>query len=73
MRWRRTCTPPHRINDVVRERRAITPDTALRLARYFSTTAHFWMNLQSTYDLKQAEVAEGKRIGKEVRPLRQAA
>lgn len=58
---------------MVRERRAITPDTALRLARYFGTTAHFWMNLQSTYDLKQAEVAEGKRIVKEVRPLRQAA
>ena len=41
-----------RINDVVREKRAVTVDTAMRLARYFDTTAQFWMNLQSTYDLK---------------------
>lgn len=65
--------PAPRINDVVRERRAVTPDTALRLARYFGTTAQFWMNLQSAYDLKQAEAAEGTRISKEIRPLQQAA
>ena len=51
--------PAPRINDIVRERRAITPDTALRLARYFGTTAQFWMNLQTSYDLKIAERATG--------------
>lgn len=65
--------PAPRINDVVRERRAVSPDTALRLARYFGTTAQFWMNLQSSYDLKQIEAAEGKRISKEVHPLQRAA
>ena len=43
--------PAPRIHDIVRERRAITPDTALRLARYFDTTAQFWLNLQSSFDL----------------------
>lgn len=65
--------PAPRINDVVRERRAVTPDTALRLARYFGTSAQFWMNLQSSFDLKQAEVAEGERIAQEIRPLQRAA
>lgn len=45
----------NRINEIVRERRAMTPDTALRLARYFDTTAQFWLNLQSSFDLKRAE------------------
>ena len=61
------------INDIVRERRAVTPDTALRLARYFGTTGQFWLNLQSTFDLKQAEGELGKRINQEVRPLQKAA
>jgi len=61
--------PASRINDIVRERRAVTPDTALRLARCFGTTAQFWLNLQSSYDLKQAEHNVGKRINEEVRPL----
>lgn len=65
--------PATRINDIVRERRAITPDTALRLARYFGTTAQFWLNLQSSFDLKQAESEIGKRIEQEVRPLEMAA
>ena len=47
--------PAPRINEIVRERRAITPDTALRLARYFGTTPQFWMNLQTSYDLKVAQ------------------
>ena len=46
--------PAPRIHDIVCERRAITPDTALSLARYFDTTAQFWLNLQSSFDLKQA-------------------
>jgi addiction module HigA family antidote len=61
--------PAPRINDIVRERRAVKPDTALRLARYFDTTAQFWLNLQSAYDLKQAESTSTEQIAKEVRPL----
>jgi antitoxin HigA-1 len=65
--------PAPRINDIVRERRSVTPDTALRLARYFDTTAQFWLNLQSSYDLKLAEIEGGRRIAEEVRPLARAA
>jgi len=65
--------PAPRINDIVRERRAITPDTALRLARYFDTTAQFWLNLQMSFDLKQAEEEAGERIAAEIRPLEKVA
>jgi addiction module HigA family antidote len=65
--------PASRINDIVLERRAVTPDTALRLARCFGTTAQFWLNLQSSYDLKKAEIDVGKKIEREVRPLEMAA
>lgn len=65
--------PAPRVNDIVRERRAITPDTALRLARYFDTTPEFWLNLQTTYDLKQAEQALGHTIRQEVSPMAVAA
>ena len=58
--------PAPRINDIVRERRAITPDTALRLARYFGTTAQFWLNLQTSYDLKITEKTVGSKITDEV-------
>jgi antitoxin HigA-1 len=64
--------PAPRINDIVRERRAITPDTALRLARYFNTTPDFWLNLQTSYDLKVAERKLKTRIAKEVRSRRAA-
>lgn len=65
--------PAPRINDIVRERRAVSPDTALRLARYFDTSAQFWLNLQSSFDLKQAEKEAGKKISNEVHPLQHAA
>jgi addiction module HigA family antidote len=65
--------PAPRINDIVRERRAVTPDTALRLARYFGTTAQFWLNLQSSFDLKQVEIDAGRKIAKEVHPMAQSA
>jgi antitoxin HigA-1 len=65
--------PAPRINDIVRERRSVTPDTALRLARCFDTTAQFWLNLQSSYDLKLAENEGGRKIAEEVRPLAKAA
>jgi addiction module HigA family antidote len=47
--------PVGRVNDIVQGKRAITPDTALRLAVYFTMTAEFWINLQSHYDLKLAK------------------
>lgn len=65
--------PAPRINDVVRERRSVTPDTALRLARYFGTTPQFWLNLQTAFDLRKAEAELGTKIFAEVRPLQQAA
>lgn len=58
--------PAPRINDIVRERRAITPDTALRMARYFGNTPQFWMNLQSSYDLKINERETGSAIVRQV-------
>lgn len=53
---------PARINDIVRERRGITADTALRLARYFGTSPQFWLNLQSTYELRLAETHIGNSL-----------
>lgn len=47
--------PPRRINEIVHGKRAITADTALRLAKYFGTSAQFWLNLQTHYDLDLAE------------------
>jgi addiction module HigA family antidote len=60
--------PAPRVNDVVRERRGITADTAMRLARYFGGDARSWLNLQAAYDLRVAEHAIGKRIEREVTP-----
>lgn len=60
--------PVTRIAEIVHERRGITPDTALRLARYFNTSAAFWMNLQTAYDLEVAEDALAATINREVRP-----
>ena len=64
--------PASRINDIVLERRAITPDTALRLARYFGTTPGFWLNLQTAYDLRVAKQQSLPAIEREVFP-REAA
>lgn len=63
---------PARVNEIVRERRGITGDTALRLARYFGTDAQSWLNLQTAYDLRVAELASGRAIDRQVKP-RQAA
>ena len=60
--------PVTRIAEIVHERRGITPDTALRLARYFNTSAGFWMNLQTAYDLEVAEDKLLPTIEREVRP-----
>jgi len=60
--------PAPRINDIVRERRGVTPDTALRLARYFGGDAESWLALQVAYDLRVAELASAEKIAKEVDP-----
>lgn len=60
--------PAPRVNDIVRERRGISPDSALRLARYFSTTPQYWMDLQTAYDLRVAEQLAGEQIRREVAP-----
>lgn len=60
--------PAPRINDVIRQKRGVSIDTALRLARYFNTTAQFWMNLQISYDLKIAKQNMTK-IKDEIIPL----
>jgi addiction module HigA family antidote len=62
--------PPNRITAIIASTapRAVTPDTALRLARYFRTTAQFWINLQSAHDLSLAEREMGQRVVSEVRP-----
>ena len=54
--------PPRRINEIVHGKRGITADTALRLARYFGTSAEFWINLQSRYELDRAEDVAGEQI-----------
>lgn len=64
--------PATRLNDILRGRRGVTADTALRLARYLGTTAQFWLNLQSIYDLRMAERSNGLSIRKQVSPRRAA-
>ncbi len=58
---------PRRINEIVLEKRRITADTALRLARYFGTSPQFWMGLQSDYDLDKASQALGNRLERDVK------
>jgi antitoxin HigA-1 len=60
--------PVTRIAEIVHERRGITPDTALRLARYFNTSPGLWLNLQSAYDLEMAQDKLSRTIEREVRP-----
>ncbi len=65
--------PVGRVADVVNERRAISPDTALRLGRFFGNGADFWIGLQAQFDIAKARKALGKRLDREVRPLKRAA
>jgi addiction module HigA family antidote len=64
--------PMSRVSEIVHGKRAITADTALRLARYFGTSAQYWLNLQSGYDLQVAARESGERIRSEVLPLNAA-
>jgi len=58
--------PAPRINDIVRERRGVTPDTAMRLARYFGGDTESWLALQLAFDLRVAEIASAEKIAREV-------
>ena len=60
--------PANRIGSIIKGQRGITADTALRLARYFGTSAQMWMNLQAKYDLEAAEDAIGRKVEREVLP-----
>jgi len=59
--------PPRRVNEIVLGKRAITPDTALRLSRYFGLTDRFWMNLQTRYDIEVEKDRLADRLEREVR------
>ncbi|MGH7595636.1 MAG: HigA family addiction module antitoxin [bacterium] len=61
-----------RIGEIVRRKRSITSDTAMRLARYFGTSAVVWLRLQARYDLEMAEARMAKRINREVKILKQS-
>lgn len=65
--------PPRRVNEIVHGLRGISADTALRLSRYFGTTAEFWMNLQSRYDLERTRDEADERIRREVHVLERTA
>ncbi len=65
--------PQRRIDEICAGTRAVTADTALRLARFFGTDAQSWMNLQTQYDLEVAESTSAERIAREVTPLKDAA
>jgi antitoxin HigA-1 len=67
--------PATRIGDILRAERprAVSADTAIRLARYFGTSAEFWLNLQSAYDLSRAVAERGHSIEREVQPREDAA
>jgi len=64
--------PPRRINEIVKGRRAITADTALRLGRYFRMSPEFWLNLQTHYDLERGQERLAGRLDKEVKVLEAA-
>jgi addiction module HigA family antidote len=65
--------PPRRVNEIVLGKRAVSADTALRLARYFGTTEQFWLNLQARFDLETERDRLGSRLAKEVRVFKEAS
>jgi addiction module HigA family antidote len=64
--------PANRISDILRGKRPITADTALRLARFFGTSGQMWINLQAKYDLEMAEDRLSEKVNEEVRPFKAA-
>jgi addiction module HigA family antidote len=65
--------PPRRVNEIVLGKRAVTPDTALRLARYFGTSERFWLGLQVDFDLEEARRNLAEAIIRDVKPIAPAA
>lgn len=65
--------PANRVTEIIHGKRAISADTALRLGRFFGTSAQMWMNLQSQYELQSAEDALGAKIERDVEPLAKSA
>jgi addiction module HigA family antidote len=65
--------PANRLTEIINGRRSISADTAMRLGRYFGTSAQMWMNLQSRYDLELAESELSDRIASEVQPYQKTA
>ncbi len=65
--------PARRINEICRGKRGITPDTALRLARFFGSSPEFWLNLQQRHDLERAKDSAEARVAAEVRPYAKRA
>lgn len=61
------------VSEIVHEKRSVSPDMALRLARYFDTTPEFWLNLQTRYDLETARDREETKVRREVQPLQSAS
>ena len=61
--------PPRRINEIVHGKRAVSADTALRLAKFLGTTPEFWLNLQSRFDLEKARDRAGREIEADIVPL----
>jgi len=70
---REISVPPRRINEIVLRKRAISPDTALRLARYFGTSERFWLGLQVDFDLEAVRDQLSDRLDREVKPIASAA
>jgi antitoxin HigA-1 len=60
--------PANRIGEILKCERAVSADTAMRFARYFGTSAEFWVNLQAMHDLTKARAQEGKKIEADIRP-----
>ena len=60
--------PTNRVTAILKGQRGITADTALRLSRYFGTSPQLWLNLQKTFELRQAEIESGQEIAERVRP-----
>ena len=68
-----TGLPHSRVSDLLAGKRGVSADTALRLARYFGTTADFWLNLQTAYDLEEAERDHGDEIRENIQPVEATA
>ena len=64
---------PRRINEIIHGKRGISPDTALRLSRFFGTSERFWINLQARYDIEMAKRKIGTHLQADIRPLKSAA